>query len=80
MTSPTNDLPAARYDDAVEFESAAWQALQAHKPGSAGRAEAWATWTQAISRTNRAWRELNARTHPFVQPAQPDSRPARYVC
>lgn len=79
MTTPTKDL-AARYDDAVEFESAAWQALQVHEPGSAARAEAWATWAQAISRTNRAWRELNSRTHPFVQPAQSDSLPPPYRC
>ena len=79
MTSLTKDL-AARYDDAVEFESAAWQALHIHEPGSAARTEAWATWTEAISRTNRAWRELNSRTHPFVQPAQSGSLPPPCLC
>ena len=67
MTSPTRDL-AARYDRAVERESAAWQALQLHKPGSPGRAEAWLTWTQAISHTNAAWRELNRKG---LNPARP---------
>jgi hypothetical protein len=58
MTSPTRDL-AARYGRAVERESAALQALQLHKPGSPRRVEAFITWTQAISHTNAAWRELN---------------------
>ena len=58
MTSFTRDL-ATLYDRAIERESSAWQALQLHKPGSAGRAEAWLTWTQAISQTNAAWRQLN---------------------
>jgi len=56
--TPIREL-AARYDRAVERESAAWQALQIHKPGSPGRAEAWLNWSQAISHTNAAWRQLN---------------------
>ena len=63
MTSPTRDL-AARYDRAVEHESAAWQTLQLHEPGSPARAEAWLTWSQAISHTNAAWRELNRKGPP----------------
>jgi ferric-dicitrate binding protein FerR (iron transport regulator) len=67
MTSPTRD-PTARYDRAVERECAAWEALQLHKPGSPGRAEAWLTWTQAISHTNSAWRELNRNGPNLTQP------------
>jgi hypothetical protein len=67
MTSPTRDL-TARYDRAVKRESAARQALQLHKPGSPGRAEAWIAWTQAISHTNAAWRELNSKGMNLTQP------------
>jgi len=67
MTSPTRDL-AARYESAVERESAAWQALQIHKPGSPARAEAWIAWTQAISQTNAAWREMNGKGLNLTQP------------
>lgn len=80
MSSPTPEDLAAHYADAVQFEKTAWQALQAHKPGSAARAEAWATWAQAISSTNRAWRQLSSRTYPHAQPARPNSQPARSAC
>lgn len=79
MTSPPSDL-AARYDHAVEFEREAWQALHAHEPGSAARAEAWATWSQAISDTNRAWRELNSRSASATRPEPPSSVPGQYLC
>ena len=72
MTSPTKDL-AERYERAVQRESAAWQALQLHATGSPGRAEAWLTWTQAISCTNAAWRELNRRGLNRAQPADGQS-------
>src|SRR5687768_12912060 len=80
MSSPTTEDLAAHYADAVEFERMAWQELHAHEPGSPARAEAWATWTQAISDTNRAWRELSSRTYPSGQPARPATQPARYAC
>jgi hypothetical protein len=67
MTSLTRDL-AARYDRAVERESAAWQALQLQKPGSPDRAEAWQAWAQAISHTNAAWRQLNRKDLYAAQP------------
>lgn len=78
MTSPTTDL-AARYDAAVEFEREAWQALQAHEPGSTARAEAWSAWSQAISNTNRAWRELNSHNH-SAQPVPAPCPPGQYLC
>jgi ferric-dicitrate binding protein FerR (iron transport regulator) len=53
----------------VEREGAAWQALQHQKPGTPGRAEAWLTWTQAISHTNAAWRELNRKGLNRTQPS-----------
>lgn len=53
---------AARYAEAIELEKTAWHALQAQPPGSSGRAEAWATWSTAITRTNRAWRQLSCQT------------------
>lgn len=80
MSSPSTGDLAARYADAVELERAAWQELQAHKPGTTGRAEAWAAWTQAISSTNRAWRQLSSRPHLHAQPAKPNPQPARYAC
>jgi hypothetical protein len=53
---------AGDYADAIELERTAWHALQAHPPGSQRRTEAWAAWSEAISRTNRAWRELSCQT------------------
>lgn len=61
MTDATQDL-AAHYADAIEFERTAWHALQAYAPGSRDRAQAWATWSEAISRTNHAWRQLSCHT------------------
>ena len=61
MAGEITDL-AAHYADAIEFEKRAWEALQAQAPGSRERASAWANWSEAISSTNRAWRNLNCRT------------------
>jgi len=47
------------YTRAVEDERAAWHELQAEPPGSSRRAQAWARWSAAISKTNAAWRRLN---------------------
>jgi hypothetical protein len=80
MSLPTTEDLAAQYADAVEFERMAWLELHAHEPGSPARAEAWATWAEAISSTNRAWRELSSRTYPSGQPARPTTQPARYAC
>jgi hypothetical protein len=56
MTDSTQ-TPAALYANAIALEKVAWQALQAQAPGS-GREQAWAKWSEAIARTNRAWRQL----------------------
>jgi len=61
MTDSTQNL-AARYVDAIQFERKAWKALQSKPPGTRDRAEAWAVWSEAISRTNRAWRQLSVET------------------
>ncbi len=81
MTQPTHN-PAARYAQAIEFEKSAWHALQAEAPGSNQRAQAWATWSEAISRTNHAWRQLSSqsasRPSLALQPSpavQPGTRP-----
>ena len=55
----TSDL-AALYSASVDQEREAWHALHAHAPGTPERARAWETWSQAIVRTNHAWRRLNA--------------------
>jgi len=77
MKQPTHN-PAAHYAQAIEYEKSAWHALQAEAPGSHSRAKAWATWSEAISRTNQAWRQLGcqsaSRPGPAVQPAA-DVRP-----
>ena len=49
----------AQYASAVEDERVAWHGLQAQLPASAPRALAWARWSEAISKTNAAWRRLN---------------------
>jgi len=49
----------AEYADAIELEKAALRGLQAHEPGTAASAQAWQAWSAAISRTNRAWRQLS---------------------
>ncbi len=81
MTQPTQN-PAAHYAQAIEFEKSAWHALQAEAPGSCGRAQAWATWSEAISRTNHAWRQLScqsaARPRPPGQPG-PGARPFQHA-
>ena len=89
MKQPTHN-PTAHYAEAIEFEKSAWHALQAEAPGSHGRAQAWATWSEAISRTNQAWRQLSCQTASrprlAVQPAaearpfpkQPNGPPAPF--
>jgi ferric-dicitrate binding protein FerR (iron transport regulator) len=59
MDSHMHDEPDSEYLDAVDDERAAWHALQAQPAGSAQRAGAWARWSDAISRTNAAWRRLS---------------------
>jgi hypothetical protein len=61
MIDATHNV-AAHYADAIEREKSAWHALQAHAPGSRDRAQAWAAWSEAISRTNKAWRQLSSET------------------
>jgi hypothetical protein len=57
----THDPLAEAYAESVDHERSAWQELQSHAPGSAERINAWKTWSEAISRTNDAWRRLSAR-------------------
>jgi hypothetical protein len=64
-----NENPAAQYARAVEDERTAWQALQALPRGSARRAQAWTEWSQALSRTNQAWRRLSCHTQRWPQRA-----------
>lgn len=52
----------AQYAQALQQEKAALLTLQAHEPGSDGSARAWQVWSEAIARTNEAWRELNSHT------------------
>jgi hypothetical protein len=54
-----NEELDAQYTSAVEDERAAWHYLQAQLPGTACRAEAWTRWSEAISKTNAAWRRLS---------------------
>ena len=58
-THLTDDL-AAVYADSVDREREAWHALHSHPPGTPERARAWHAWSEAIARTNRAWRKLSA--------------------
>jgi hypothetical protein len=59
---------AAQYTESVACEKEAWQALQAHQPGTPERARAWEAWSAAIMQTNQAWRRLNARR--FADPSR----------
>ncbi|MDB5883558.1 MAG: hypothetical protein JWP43_3436 [Ramlibacter sp.] len=73
-----NEEPDAQYASAVEYERAAWHDLQAQLPGTALRAQAWTRWSEAISKTNAAWRRLNGAqrsSQHSPMPAEP-SRPA----
>ncbi|MEJ6022292.1 hypothetical protein [Ramlibacter sp. PS4R-6] len=56
-----DDPLAAAYTESVDRERHAWQELHSHAPGSPERIRAWKAWSEAISRTNDAWRRLNAR-------------------
>lgn len=57
------DTPAqsleAQYAQSIEEERAALRALQALATGTEAHTRAWQAWSEAISRTNRAWRQLN---------------------
>jgi hypothetical protein len=50
------------YEESVQRERDAWNALQSHPPGSIGRARAWEDWSRAIKLTNHAWRQKNVGT------------------
>ena len=63
MISHMQENLDAQYAQAVEDEGAAWHSLQAQPPGSAHRAQAWARWSEAISKTNAAWRRLGGAQH-----------------
>ena len=48
------------YERCVDQEREAWSAMHSCLPGSPQREQAWTAWSEAISRTNRAWRRLHA--------------------
>jgi hypothetical protein len=52
----------AQYAEAIRLERDALHALQEQLPGTTGNARAWLDWSEAITRTNRAWRELSSHT------------------
>jgi hypothetical protein len=61
MDTEHHDSELSRqYDETVERERAAWHELHSHPPGSDERARAWNAWSDAIMRTNHAWRRLSA--------------------
>lgn len=57
----SQDPLAAAYAASVDVERCAWRELHAHAPGTPERIRAWKDWSEAISRTNDAWRRLSAR-------------------
>lgn len=66
----------SHYATALQQEKAALQALQGHEPGTDGSTRAWQAWSEAITRTNAAWRELNSHTlshHTHLTPVRPAS-------
>jgi len=70
MVTEYHDRELSRqYDESVETERAAWHELHSHAPGSDERARAWNVWSDAIVRTNHAWRRLSASR--LSSPAQP---------
>jgi hypothetical protein len=58
----------AVYAEALQLEREALHRLQAQEPGSGASTEAWQAWSEAITRTNRAWRDLSS--HTPVRPPQ----------
>lgn len=72
MTEAQTQSLEAQYAEALQHEKAALHALQAHDAGTDGNAHAWQEWSEAISRTNQAWRELSSHSlgrHPHGLPA-----------
>ena len=57
----------ALYAQALQHERAALHALQAHESGTDDNGRAWQDWSEAITRTNEAWRELSS--HPLARHA-----------
>jgi hypothetical protein len=55
------DALATAYAESVDHERTAWQELHSYAPGTPERIGAWKAWSEAISRTNDAWRRLSAR-------------------
>jgi hypothetical protein len=56
----------SQYADALRHERDALHALRGHRPGSDESARAWQEWSEAITRTNHAWRELSS--HGLARP------------
>ena len=62
----------AQYVQALQHERTALHALQVVGRGSDGNARAWQDWSEAINRTNEAWRELSSHAlgkQPHMLPA-----------
>ena len=74
MNTHQPDELTAAYTVSVSREREAWQELQSHVPGTTERAKAWEAWSDAIMRTNDAWRKLNARR--FADPLRNTQRVA----
>jgi hypothetical protein len=64
---PTLSLEAV-YAEALRLERDALHRLQAQEPGTDASSRAWQAWSEAITRTNRAWRDLSS--HAPVRPPQ----------
>jgi ferric-dicitrate binding protein FerR (iron transport regulator) len=79
MDSHMKDEQDSEYLQAVDDERTAWHELQAQPAGSAQRADAWARWSDAISRTNAAWRRLSGARR-SSQSLNPHAQPHRPAC
>lgn len=75
----SQDPLAAAYAESVDRERHAWQELHSHVPGTPERISAWRAWSEAISRTNDAWRRLSARRFAGSGRAQRDSQPGNHA-
>lgn len=81
MTEEHTSSLEAQYAEAIRQERDALRALQAQEPGTEGNARAWQVWSEAITRTNHAWRELSSHTlgrtpHPVPAIARASARGA----
>lgn len=69
------DEAAALYAQSVERERVARQAMESFPPGSTEREQACLEWSEAIKRTNRAWRCLRDSSACGVGPQAASTQP-----